>query len=257
MSALSARPAPRTRGRGGGAGAGPGGTVVLVTGTRRRGRHGAGGGSVPGGSHAWQVWKGTTGDTGGPGRGIGAAGIREGARGSTGRWRAQRGSQGTRGSWGPTGRAGASRASHMGHGDKRGSQGAAGTRARGIATVHPRHLFQDGRIRLLHAADGHRVPGLAVGRDVPRAGRAAAPHRRRVPGALGPRAAHAGTAGGCTPRGLRWHRPGVKHADFRAKAVFHPSGGWGEAAGTAGGVPDRRRAEPRWPCCGSAGATWP
>lgn len=122
-------------------------------------------------------------------------------------------------------------------GARGGSREAGGTGGRRVAAIHPRHLFQDGRIRLLHAADGHRVPGLAVGRDVPREGRAAAPHGRQLPGALGPRFGHAGTAGGgFTPRGLRWQRPRrqggleLKHVDFRAKAVFDPSG-WGEAAG--------------------------
>ncbi|XP_056360823.1 MORN repeat-containing protein 5 isoform X1 [Oenanthe melanoleuca] len=173
MAALLERPqrprAPRTRGRRGrgqaGGGRGQGGAVAAVTGTRRRGRHGAGGGSVSG-EH----------------------------------------------------------------------------RAR-----------QDGRIRLLHAADRGRVPGLAVGRHVPRQGRAAAHQRRRIPGALGPREAHEGTAGGVSA-GTDPPQGGleVKHVDSQAKPVFDPSG-----RGEAGHHRQDSRQKPRWPCCGSAGSTWP
>lgn len=106
----------------------------------------------------------------------------------------------------------------------------------------PRRLFQDGGIRLLHAADGHRVPGLAVGRDVPREGRAAAPHGRRLQGALAPRGGHAGTAGGTDPPqgGLGGQCP-----DFPAKALSDPSGSgggcWPKAPQT--GFPTKA-----WPC---------
>lgn len=218
MSALSARRALRTRGQAGrgqagGAGRrgrGRGGAVAAVTGTRRRGRHGAGGGSVPGGHRARQVGTaGTTGHTRGAGRRT---------RGAGGGWkrrvreaRGYRGHGGVRGGhvglWRPTRRVRKSRGVAGGRwamGARGGHGGLVGPgvrRGRGDATIHPRRLFQDGRIRLLHAADGSRVPGLAVGRDVPRQGRDAALPRRRLPGALGPRGGHAGTAGGGSPRG--------------------------------------------------------
>ncbi|XP_046757792.1 MORN repeat-containing protein 5 isoform X4 [Gallus gallus] len=48
---------------------------------------------------------------------------------------------------------------------------------------------QDGGMGLLHAAHRHRVPRRAAGRRVPRAGRAAVPRRRHVPGGVAPRGA--------------------------------------------------------------------
>lgn len=139
--------------------------------------------------------------------------------------------------------------------------GPGGAGSAGLPSPTPR-LFQDGRIRLLHAADGHRVPGLAVERDVPRAGRAAAPQRRRVPGALGPRGAHAGTAGGLQPEGPPLAGDPAAREALRGNTWISeprqcsaPRGGGRLLA--AGHRRQDSRQKPSWPCWGSASATWP
>lgn len=139
---------------------------------------------------------------------------------------------------------------------RREQSGRRGERAAPTAPVLP----QDGGMGLLHAAHRHRVPRRAAGRRVPRAGRAAVPRRRHVPGGVAPRGARGGTAGGTGGRGpgaAGSHRA-PRDVPCRGSSLLQTAsntrlkGGITATATTGGSTPrSARGSDPQVPTCGA------